>query len=264
MEHFCDVTAADEIFSSYSSAPSSPEQCIEIFKELAAADTDDILTEYQTCAFIIISFKHGKGPSRQVKLPPPFRAVIYIEILTVISQVQPSAVGSLVPVESIARDKKFFLPNRGFQSPMGLRQDVHKGTYFALTRSRGTEPDVPLKGLPNLNEFVTMCVQTCEDKTYCEHPFSQCISCYLRRRLFRRLTEHWRLSTQAEQRGDLEPSPFPTPHAHISKTLINYPESPFHWIMHRHQLHFASIRQNIFTFLGAWASRCPDTSQLIL
>ena len=55
---------------------------------------------------------------------------------------------------------------------MGLQWDIHKGTYFALTRRRGREPDVPLKVLSNLNEFVTMCVYTCEDKTYCEHPFS--------------------------------------------------------------------------------------------
>lgn len=55
---------------------------------------------------------------------------------------------------------------------MWLLQDINKGIYFALTRSRGREPDVPLKVLSNLNEFVTMCVYMYEDKTYCERRFS--------------------------------------------------------------------------------------------
>lgn len=95
---------------------------------------------------------------------------------------------------------------------MWLRQGIKKRTSFAWTRCSGREPDVPLKVFSNLNEFATMCVYTCEDKTYCEHPCSWCISCYLRMRHFRRLIEHWRLSTQAEQRGGSGAPPSPPTH----------------------------------------------------
>lgn len=58
-----------------------------------------------------------------------------------------------------------------FKPSLWLLQDINEGTHFALTRSSGREPDVPLKVLSNLDEFVTMCVYMREDKTYCEHGF---------------------------------------------------------------------------------------------
>lgn len=144
---------------------------------------------------------------------------------------------------------------------MWLRQGIKKRTSFAWTRCSGREPDVPLKVFSNLNEFATMCVYTCEDKTYCEHPCSWCISCYLRMRHFRRLIEHWRLSTQAEQRGGSGAPPSPL-HTYSSKTLLNYPGKPLASATGSTSTSFGLCRQS--TFSGAWAFRCPEKSQLLL
>lgn len=114
---------------------------------------------------------------------------------------------------------------------------MNKRTYFALTRSSGRQPDVPLKVLSDLNEFVTKCVYTCEDKTYCEHCYCECISCCLRMRHFRGLIDHWRLSTR-ESGGEIwSPPQIPPTHsppAHVylysRRTLPNYQTGRFHHV----------------------------------